>query len=65
MIEMNPFYAHESSVGPVFDVATEHGADPLSAAVQHRCGLKFENLTATQVEELRYFIQKNVSEISN
>ncbi len=22
MIEMNPFYAHESSVGPVFDVAT-------------------------------------------
>ena len=22
MIEMNPYYAHESSVGPVFDVAT-------------------------------------------
>ena len=33
MIEMNPFYAHESSVGPVFDVATWSPRKALGMAI--------------------------------
>jgi hypothetical protein len=58
MIEMNPYYAHESSVGPVFDLTQWTGRGILNAAV---CGLLFGAViivAAVFVYEPGWFVDK-------
>ena len=48
----------------VSDIVTDPGAAPPAKPI-NRCGVQFEELTPTHVEQLRYFIQNNVREINN
>jgi len=48
----------------VFDLKDDRDTESLSTILKRR-GVQFEDLTQTQMEQLRYFIQENVREISN
>jgi DNA-binding response OmpR family regulator len=48
----------------VSDLVANSDTDSLSTGL-HRRGVQFEDLTPAQMEQLRYFIQENVKEISN
>jgi signal transduction histidine kinase len=48
----------------VFDLNTESDTKSISSVLKRR-GVQFEDLTHTQMEQLRYFIKENVKEITN
>jgi signal transduction histidine kinase len=62
--EDNRFVVDNLKVKTVFDLKTD-GAQKPNSSVQHRCGVQFEELTMSQMEQLRYFIQNNASRVTN